>query len=255
VIHRKSVRTAGRLAVLLPAFLLLGGLPAGAGASDEDAIIADTLAEMLRAGRTVVSNNQARINDPNIADKGLTGAVMVAEATNIFKTATGKDPAAIDPGSREGRLLGVEIQSIAAVIDANQGTINAPGVGFKAFIPAVFGRLVTEEFGKRAKGEAEMKVTAPRELVRNRKALPDKWEEEIINQKLLATDWPKGQPYSAMVEVKGRQAFRVMAPEYYAASCLTCHGPPKGQMDVTGYPKEGRAENDLGGVISIVLYR
>jgi hypothetical protein len=26
-------------------------------------------------------------------------------------------------------------------------------------------------------------------------------------------------------------------------------------MDITGYPKEGASENDLGGVISITLYR
>ena len=44
-------------------------------------------------------------------------------------------------------------------------------------------------------------------------------------------------------------------PEYYAASCLSCHGGPKGDIDVTGYPKEGGSEGDLGGVISISLYR
>jgi Protein of unknown function (DUF3365) len=45
-----------------------------------------------------------------------------------------------------------------------------------------------------------------------------------------------------------------MVPEYYGASCLTCHGSPKGAVDITGYPKEGGKENDLGGVISLVLY-
>jgi hypothetical protein len=58
-----------------------------------------------------------------------------------------------------------------------------------------------------------------------------------------------------MTDAKGRPAYRVMVPEYYAASCLTCHGGPKGEMDITGYPKEGASENDLGGVISITLYR
>jgi hypothetical protein len=44
-----------------------------------------------------------------------------------------------------------------------------------------------------------------------------------------------------------------MVPEYYATSCLACHGDPKGSLDVTGYPREGRHEGDLGGVISITL--
>ena len=36
--------------------------------------------------------------------------------------------------------------AITEVMDANQSTINAKGIGFKAFIPAVFGRLVSEAF-------------------------------------------------------------------------------------------------------------
>ena len=38
-----------------------------------------------------------------------------------------------------------------------------------------------------------------------------------------------------------------------APSCLSCHGEPKGELDITGYPKEGAHEGDLGGIISITL--
>jgi hypothetical protein len=44
-------------------------------------------------------------------------------------------------------------------------------------------------------------------------------------------------------------------PEYYAASCLSCHGSPTGEIDITGYPKEGAQVGDLGAVISITLYK
>jgi hypothetical protein len=47
----------------------------------------------------------------------------------------------------------------------------------------------------------------------------------------------------------------MLFPEYYAESCLSCHGEPKGEIDVTGYPKEGGKMGDLGGAISIVLFR
>ena len=47
----------------------------------------------------------------------------------------------------------------------------------------------------------------------------------------------------------------MLIPEYYSPSCLTCHGQPKGEIDVSGYPKEGAAEGDLGGAISITLFR
>ena len=227
---------------------------AAAAPADEDAAIAQSLAEMLRDARTVISNNQDLINNPELGDKHLSGQVVLEQAVKGYAKATGKDPTKIDPNSRQGRLLRAMMASIVAVTDDNQATINENGTGFKGFIPAVFARLVSEDFNQLAKGEAEVKVTAPPELVRNRKARPDAWEADIIKTKLLGADWPKGQSYSAVVETNGRPAFRVTVPEYYAPSCLVCHGSPKGEMDLTGYPKEGGKTGDLGAVISITLY-
>jgi hypothetical protein len=221
---------------------------------DEDAVTARSLAAMLRAGWTVISKEQNRINDPALGDKQLSGSVVLEQARKNFQAATGVDPDTIDPTSQSGRLLRNQMDAIVEVMDANQTTINAKGTGFKGFIPALFARLVNEAFIRRANGEAEVKLTAPADRIRNRKARPDAWEEEIIETKLLSPDWHRGQPYSAAVEFKGRPAFRVMVPEYYDSSCLTCHGSPKGELDVTGYPKEGAKENELGGIISIVLY-
>jgi hypothetical protein len=222
--------------------------------TDEDAVIAQSLAEMLRDARTVISNNQDLINNPELGDKHLSGQVVLEQAVKGYAKATGNDPTKIDPNSRQGRLLRAMMAAIVAATDDNQATINEKGTGFKGFIPAVFARLVSEDFNQMAKGEAEVKVTAPPELVRNRKARPDAWEADIIKTKLLGADWPKGQSYSAVVETNGRPAFRVAVPEYYATSCLVCHGSPKGEMDLTGYPKEGGKMGDLGAVISITLY-
>jgi hypothetical protein len=226
-----------------------------AAGDDEDKAIANSLAAMLQAGRTVISRNQDRINNPDIGDKGLDGKTVLEQALKIYQENTKSDPLQIDPSSRHGRLLRAQMDAIVEVTDSNQKTINQPGVGFKAFIPATFGRLVNESFAKRVGSEAEMKVTAPLDLVRNRKARPDEWESEVIRDKLLTASWPKGQLFAAVATSRGRPAYRVAVPEYYAASCLSCHGGPKGQIDVTGYPKEGANEGDLGGVISITLYR
>jgi len=64
-----------------------------------------------------------------------------------------------------------------------------------------------------------------------------------------------GDVYSALANNRGREAFRVLMPEYYGQGCLACHGEPVGELDVTGYPKEGGKLGDLGGVISVTLYR
>jgi cytochrome c553 len=240
--------------IFLIAVFGLPAVPLRAGA-DDDAAIAKSLADMLRAARQVISSNQTRINDPNLGDKGLNGHVVLQQAVEIYKKATGTDPASVDPASRHGRLLHAQMDAIVEVTDANQATINAKGVGFKAFIPAVFARLVNEAFESRAKDEAQVKVTAPEQLVRNRKSRPDEWEGDVIRSKLLQADWPRGQAYAADAVTKGRSAYRMMMPEYYATSCLSCHGSPKGETDITGYPKEGGKEGDLGAVISVTLFK
>jgi len=222
--------------------------------AEGDSVIAQSLAQMLQAARTVISNNQELINNPDIGDKHLTGQVVLDQAIKSYANATHRDPASTDPNSRQGQLMRVMMDAIKAATDDNQAAINEKGTGFKGFIPAVFARLVSENFNQMAKGDAEVKVTAPPELVRNRKARPDAWEAEIIKAKLLDPQWPKGRSYSAVVDTNNRPAFRVMVPEYYAASCLACHGAPKGEMDITGYPKEGGKLGDLGAVISITLY-
>jgi len=72
------------LAVILALLLLVGVELSAARAqpapSDEDATIALSLAEMLRDARTIISNNQERINDPALGDKGLTGQVEIGRA-------------------------------------------------------------------------------------------------------------------------------------------------------------------------------
>ena len=243
-------------AALCITWLMAGSAPViSATIEDDEKAIAASLAAMLGAARTVISRNQERINDPAIADKGLTGKVVLDQAVKIYQEVTNSDPLKVDKSTRHGRLLHIQMDAIVEVVDTNQKTINQPGIGFKGFIPATFGRLVNETFGRSAVNDAEMKGTAPLDLVRNRKARPDEWETEVIRDKLLAPDWPRGQLFAAIAKSKGRDAFRVAVPEYYAASCLSCHGGPKGQIDITGYPKEGATEGDLGGVMSITLYR
>jgi len=222
--------------------------------SAEDAAIAQSLAEMLRDARTVISNNQELINNPELGDKHLTGQVVLDQAVKSYQKATGADPTTIDPKSRRGRLL--RDDGLDRRRNRRQpGDDQREGDGVQRLHPgSVFARLVSEDFNQMAKGEAEVKVTAPPELVRNRKARPDAWEADIMKTKLLTADWPKGQSYSAVVDTNGRPAFRVAVPEYYAGSCLVCHGSPKGEMDLTGYPKEGGKTGDLGAVISITLY-
>lgn len=231
-------------------------LAPGARAQAFDAAAAgDRLAAVLRAGRNVVSSHQPLINDPDKGDKGLDGDQVVQETVALYEESTGAPPIADDAPEKARRLTEAQIEAIREVVDEHKAEIDMKGVGFKGFIPAVFGRLVNERFAEKVGAEARVKVTAPDDLVRNRKARPDAWERAVIEEKFRGGDWPRGQIFTEEVEVEGRDAFRMLYPEYYSASCLACHGGPAGEVDVTGYPKEGGAEGDLAGAISITLFR
>jgi len=255
--RNKLARTsAGALAVgIFTAFMfsIVANVPVLSRTDDNDPI-AKSLATMLRASRTVISRNQDRLNDPNVGDKGLSGRAVLDQTIALFRQNGDIDPASFDPNSLQGKLIRMQMDSIAEVMDVHQETINRQGVGFKGFIPAVFSRMVNEAFGRRAAGIAEMKVTAPLALLRNPHVKPDEWELDVIATKLQSASWPKNQAYTAMAAQNGKPVERTLFPEYYGASCLGCHGSPKGEIDITGFPKEGASEGDLGGIISIALF-
>jgi hypothetical protein len=262
LLRARNIGAAGLIAAALSAAAgttaaVVLAVKASAAAIEEqaDAPIAKSLATMLRASRTVISRNQDKINDPAFGDKGLDSKTVLAEAVKIYRESTGVDPASVDPKSLHGKLLRMEMEAIAEVIDVHQKTINRKGVGFKGFIPAVFARQVGESFGRHATGLAELKVTAPPKLVRNQKAKADAWESKAISDKLMSPAWPRDKIFSEIATAKGKPAYRTAMPEYYGPTCLSCHGSPAGEIDITGYQKEGAKAGDLGGVISITLFR
>lgn len=247
--HMRCISIAIITACLLPT----GSLAADDTAEEEQT--ARSVATLLRASRAVISNHQDLINDEKLGDKGLGPEVVLRETLALYREQTGLDVESIPPESLHGRLVHAQMDAITSVMAEMQPIINKPGIGFKGVIPSAFARMVNDKFQEKMASEAEVKVTAPPELIRNRKARPDAWEAEMIATRLSTPDWPKGQPLSAVAPTRGREAFRFLIPEYYAASCLACHGTPKGEIDITGYPKEGRHEGELGGVISISIYR
>lgn len=242
---------------VVAAVVLYGSmLPVAVDADDADDLITGTrLAELLRAGRNIVSNYQELINDPAVGDKHLTSDRFTKEAIALYSKSTGHDLLSGKLSERDKRLLNAQIEAMAEVLDEQQADINREGMGFKGFVPAVFARLVNEKFIAKVGEHARVRVTAPEHLVRNRKSLPDAWEARIIDGVFSDPKRPKGDAYTEVTEADGRQAFRMLLPEYYTESCLSCHGTPKGEIDVTGYPKEGGKAGDLGGAISIVLFK
>jgi len=222
-------------------------LCAGSAWAANEAEVAEHLIELVKIGRGVVSEQMANINDSSKADKGFTGDYMSAQVIDRFKKRTKIDlriPNVVPQASLYLALVEAEKE----VINEAQPIINKQGIAFKGFIPAVFARRAGEQFYK--KSGVRMKLTGSD--YRNPSNKPDDFEAEVLRM-FGDPRHPKGQTYVRNTMVDGRPVLRMMDPEYAGATCLSCHGAPKGERDVSGHKKEGWKEGELAGAISVVL--
>jgi hypothetical protein len=237
----EGVWVMGAMAV---AVLALHTNPAAAA---NEAEVAEHLIELVKIGRGVVSEQMANINDPSKADKGFTGDYMAAQVIERFKKRTKVD-LRIPNVVPQANLYLALVEAEKEVVDEAQPIINKPGISFKGFIPAVFARRTGEHFFK--KSGVRLKLTGID--YRNPANRPDDFEAEVLRM-FSDPRHPKGQSYVRNTMLDGRPVLRMMDPEYAGASCLSCHGSPKGERDISGHKKEGWKEGELAGAISVVL--
>ncbi len=212
-----------------------------------EAETAEILIKLVKTGRVVVSENQALINDATKGDKGFTSEAFGQKTTQKFFETT-KIDLNKPPTNEQTRLLHALLEAGKEVVADAQAIINKQGLGFKGFLPAVWNRKTGEIFYE--KTGIRLKLT--NEDYRNPKNKPDEFEMEVL--KLFSDQsYPKGKEYSRMATVNGKPALRFMSPEYASKACLSCHGEPKGDRDITGNKKEGWKEGGLAGAISLII--
>ncbi len=61
------------------------------------------------------------------------------------------------------------------------------------------------------------------------------------------------QEFWAITTVNGDKVFRYLSPLIIDETCLSCHGEPQGEYDISGYQKEGYELGSLGGAISLTM--
>ncbi len=62
-----------------------------------------------------------------------------------------------------------------------------------------------------------------------------------------------GKDYWSLTDDGEESVFRYMASLYITKDCLSCHGMPKGEIDVSGFPKDGLVVGDFAGAISLKI--
>jgi Protein of unknown function (DUF3365) len=232
-----SVR--GTIASVFAAGLVV--LCAGPASAADEAKTAEMLIKVLKAGRVVVSDHQELLNDANKGDKGFTPSYFEGKWKDKYKEQNKTEM----PQTKETTVL---VESGKEAVAEAQALVNKSGMGFKGFIPALWGRKAGEKFSQ--KTGIRLKQTSEHYRFAGNK--PDDFEADVLKQ-FSDGKYPKGQPLSKTVSMDGKQVLRMMTPEYAAKSCLSCHGEPKGDKDVTGMKKEGYKEGDLAGAISVVV--
>ena len=211
------------------------------------------LAVLLDSGRVVLGRAQSTINNPRIGDKGFSSNVFEGQLRKEFQTRTRHDlrnlAIAPMPESAKHLLLRLAFFMQKAVHDV-QPDINKKGIGFKGFIPATFGTQVALSFSKDT-GLKLRQIGPPGTAPRNPNNKPNEQEEQLLYA--VEKNHPRVGDHIVEQQLADTRGVRVMLPLFYSRQCLACHGKPKGEVDISGYEKEGFKEGDLGGAISIVL--
>lgn len=210
------------------------------------------LAQLLSAGRIVIDHNQTLIDDPHRAEKGFTPEAFEQQVIQQYREMTGIDLSnlqqttpsiVVPPLARE--LLPAFLEASKDVVRDAQLVINQRGVGYKNFIPATYGSQAARRFSQRSHVRLKQTALHPR----NPKNEPDEYEASVLQ-------WLSGRPRAdAYVSelTDNRATLRVIMPIYYERECLKCHGEPKGDLDISGYPKEGHKEEGLAGAITVTM--
>ncbi|SDH32024.1 ATP-binding protein [Desulfosporosinus hippei] len=144
-------------------------------------------------------------------------------------------------------MLAQELIATRVFIAEKQNVINLDkngAVNFKHFNPSVAIRGISEIFN----GTLGYTFKQTRFQVRNPVNAPDPYELEILEK--FAQDRSLTE-YASVDSVNELKSYRYMVPLYFEKDCLSCHGEPLGEIDISGYAKEGAQLGDFAGAISI----
>ncbi|ULA60618.1 MAG: hypothetical protein LZF60_260013 [Nitrospira sp.] len=247
----------GTMRVYLLCFLALGCLlqNVSVAADNAESDVSETarlLAILLDSGRVAIGRNQALINDPSNAQTAFTSDLFAAQTTAIFKERTGHnldDLSNANVPALAKRLLERLLMESQKTVESYQPVLNMKGLKYKGLIPATFGTETATRFQKWS--GVYMKQTAPEHLLRNANNKPDSFEAEHMKE-LSEASFERNKE-TVISKVDGGNSVRVLLPLFYEKTCLSCHGEPKGERDISGYSKEGGREGELGGAISVKI--
>lgn len=149
----------------------------------------------------------------------------------------------------KSRVLVAEMDAVWDFISLNQNIINYDADGtydYKGIHCAIAGKSVAALFSEKSDYSIRFTNLKPRNIYNN----PDAYEaaalETFHSDDTVSEIW-------GFEQEDGEPVFRYVEVMNVSDACVDCHGTPAGELDATGYPKEGWAVGDVAGAVSVVV--
>lgn len=168
---------------------------------------------------------------------------------NYFWTAKQQRAQALEALRAEAQVIAAQFMALRQFIATSQDQINYDSHGnfeFKHLNPAAVGKGVADLFHQASVYNIKQTRINPR----NGENQPDSFERQVLAR---FQQNPRLNEVFAPDTLDGRPVYRYLLPMYTEDSCLQCHGEPRGQLDISGYPREGLALGELAGALSITV--
>ena len=149
----------------------------------------------------------------------------------------------------KSRVLVTEMDAMWDFISLNQNVINYTSDGeydYKGLHCAIAGKSVAALFSEKTDYSIRFTNLNPRNIYNT----PDAYEAAAIETFLADKDTDEVWGYQTE---GGDQVFRYVRAMDVSNDCTECHGQPAGELDATGYPKEGWSVGDVAGAVSVVV--
>lgn len=149
----------------------------------------------------------------------------------------------------EARMFAREMDAVWQFMHNSQDVINSTTDGdyeFKGLHCAVVGRSV----GKLFSINNDYTIRYTNFNPRSEQDIPDEFEADALT---LFNEDASQTEYYGIAPFEDVDRFRYVRALEVDESCLECHGSPVGEIDKTGYAKEGWTLDSVGGAISIVI--
>lgn len=233
--------------IIISVFVVgFGATPAWSSGDEE---VAKELTILLKASRAVLVQHKPLIKDPKGAGisvddfMGFTMANYEKMAGKKFQMGDGA------MGKAQGMMVDAIKGVVGDVVSGKDTALDPKG----RFLPAIFARKAAARFGEISGGKMYLKLTTRDAYLVNAANKADAWEKGVIDGKFLKAGWEKGKTYSEMAKHGGKDAFRLILPEYFKKGCMGCHGGENGAKIHAG--KAPGNVGELGGAISVAIYK